>query len=113
MLQAAAQGAPVYVEWNDQLVDLDYWAIPKGSKNRDAAARLIAFMTDPVRQAAFAEWTYYGPANKKAFEHIDKQKAALMPTSPENLAKGRVVEESWYADHEQEVERRWEAWKME
>ena len=113
LIQAAAQGVPVYVEMNDQLVDLDYWAIAKGSKNREAAAKLIAFMSDPKRQAAFAVWTYYGPANKKAFDYIDKETAALMPTSPDNLAKGRIVEESWYADHEQDVEKRWEAWKME
>ncbi|MBW2056535.1 MAG: ABC transporter substrate-binding protein [Deltaproteobacteria bacterium] len=113
MIQLADQGVPVTWEWNDQLVVLDYWTILKGSKNRDAAMKFIAFASDPKRQAAFAEWTNYGPANKKAYDHIRKEKAVLMPTYPENLAKGLIVSGEWYAEHEKDVERRWEAWKME
>jgi putative spermidine/putrescine transport system substrate-binding protein len=113
MMQLADQGVPVSWEWNDQVIVLDYWTILKGSKNKDAAMKFIAFASDPKRQAAFAEWTNYGPANKKAYEHIKKEKAVLMPTFPENFAKGLVVNADWYAEHEKAVEPKWEAWKME
>lgn len=113
MIQLADQGVPVTWEWNDQVIVLDYWTILKGSKNKEAAMKFIAFASDPERQAAFGEWTNYGPANKKAYDYIGKEKAILMPTYPENFAKGLVVNAEWYAEHEKDVERRWEAWKME
>lgn len=113
MIQLAEQGVPVTWEWNDQLIVLDYWTILKGSKNKEAAMKFIAFASDPKRQAAFSEWTNYGPANKKAYGFIQKEKATLMPTYPEHLAKGLIVNGEWYAEHEKELERRWETWKME
>ena len=113
MIQLADQGVPVTWDWNDQVIVLDYWTVLKGTKNKEAAMKFIAFASDAKRQAAFAEWTNYGPANKKAYDYIKKEKAVLMPTYPENFAKGLVVNAEWYAEHEKDVEVRWEAWKME
>lgn len=113
MLQLIDEGVPLFLDWNDQFILVDYFTILKGSKNYDAAMKFIAFSSRPERQAKFAEWTYYGPANRKAYQYIDGKKAVLMPTYPENFAKGIVEDGSWYAEHEEEVERRWEAWKMQ
>jgi putative spermidine/putrescine transport system substrate-binding protein len=113
MIQLADQGVPVTWEWNDQMIVLDYWTILKGTKHKEAAMKFIAFASEPKRQAAFSEWTNYGPANKKAYNFIKKEKAILMPTYPKNLAKGLLISGEWYAEHEKEIERRWEAWKME
>jgi putative spermidine/putrescine transport system substrate-binding protein len=112
MIQLAEQNVPVALEWNDQVIILDYFSILKGSKKKDAAMKFIAFAADPKRQAAFGEWTNYGPANKKALDFVKKEKAVQMPTYPANFAKGLVVDEDWYADHEESVEKQWEAWKM-
>jgi putative spermidine/putrescine transport system substrate-binding protein len=112
VIQLMEQKVPVTFEWNDQLVILDYWTILKGSKNKDAAMKFIAFASDPKRQAGFAEWTYYGAANTKAYNFIKKEKAMLLPTYPENFAKAVVVDEDWYAEHEESVEQRWDAWRM-
>jgi putative spermidine/putrescine transport system substrate-binding protein len=112
IVQLAEKGLPLAWEWNEQMVTLDSFAILKGSKKKDAATKFIAFTADPKRQAAFAEWTYYGPANKKAYNFINKEKAMQLPTYPENLAKGFFLNDEWYAEHEQEVERMFDAWKM-
>ncbi|MGC8493832.1 MAG: ABC transporter substrate-binding protein [Syntrophobacteraceae bacterium] len=113
MIQAQRDGLPVHIVWNDELVDLDYWAIPKGCKHLEAARRFITFMADPKRQAAFAKWTLYGPANRKAFQYIDAKTARLLPTNPKNLARGAIVDQDWYAEHEASVQKRWETWKMQ
>ncbi|MBC2724068.1 MAG: ABC transporter substrate-binding protein [Desulfosporosinus sp.] len=113
MLQLAKQGVPVHIEWNQQLVDLDYFTILKGCEHKKAAMKFIVFTTDPKRQAALAEWTNYGVPHKKALQYIPEQKAKMLPTYPENLAKGRFLSGEWYADHEADLERQWEAWKME
>ena len=113
MIQLAEQGIPVTWEWNDMVVVLDSWTILKGCKNKDAAMKFIAFASDPKRLAIYAERMNYGPANKKAYDFIKKEKAVLMPTYPENFAKGVVLDAEWYAENEADAERRWEAWKME
>jgi putative spermidine/putrescine transport system substrate-binding protein len=113
MMQIAEQGVPITWIWQDNLTILDLWVMLKGTKNKEAAMKFIAFASAPERQAAFAEWTNYGPANQKAYDHIKKEKAILMPTYPENLAKGVICNAEWYAKHEKDVEPRWEAWKLE
>jgi len=112
VIQLMVQKVPVNFEWNDQLGILDYLTILKGSKNKDAAMKFIAFASDPKRQAAFAEGTYYGAPNAKAYNFISKEKAVLLPTYPENFAKAVVVNEDWYAEHEDSVETKWDAWRM-
>jgi putative spermidine/putrescine transport system substrate-binding protein len=112
MIQLAEQGVPVAIEWEDQGIVLDYLTILKGTKKKDAAMKFVAFASDPKRQAAFAEWVYYGPANNKAYDFIKKEKAMMMPTYPDNFKKGWVVDEDWYAEHEENVEKLWETWKM-
>jgi putative spermidine/putrescine transport system substrate-binding protein len=86
MIQLADQGIPITMEWEDQLIVLDY--------------------------LTFAEWVNYGPANRKAYDFIKNDKAVLMPTYPDNYKKGLLLDEDWYADHEESVEKLWEAWKM-
>lgn len=113
MIQLADQGVPVAWEWQDQVIVLDYMTVLKGGRNVEAARKFVAFCGDAERQAAFGEWTNYGPANKTAYRFIQPEKAVLMPTYPENLAKGLIVNAEWYAEHEADVERRWEAWKMQ
>ena len=113
MIELAEQGIPIAWEWTDQIILLDRWTILRGTKKKNEAMKFIAFASDPKIQAAFAQMTNYGPSNKKAYDYIRKEKAVLMPTYPENFAKGAVMNGEWYGKYEEEVERRWEAWKME
>jgi putative spermidine/putrescine transport system substrate-binding protein len=113
MIQLANEGAPVAMIWQDNMQVLDSLVILRGSKKYEAAMKFIAFASQPQQQAAFGEWTNYGPANGKAFNHVSPEKAKLMPTTPEHRAIGGVVDGDWYAEHEEEVARMYEAWRME
>lgn len=108
----AQQGVPVTCEWNQQILDLDYLCVLKGSKHKKAAMRFIRFTSDAKRQADFAIRTNYGPANSKAYDYIAKDKARQMPTYSENLKNSVLIDGNWYVTHGKEVDRRWEAWKM-
>ncbi len=112
MIQLAKQGAPVTYIWQDNMQVLDSWVILRGGKNYDAAMKFIAFASLPQRQAAFGEWTNYGPANKKAFDYVNPEKAKLMPTFPPNRAVGGFVDGNWYLKHEKEVTRMYETWRV-
>jgi putative spermidine/putrescine transport system substrate-binding protein len=72
----------VEIEWNQSMVQFDFWIIPKGAKNYDNAVRFIEFASRPEQQAKFAQMQLYGPTNKKAFNLISPERARLLPGNP-------------------------------
>jgi spermidine/putrescine transport system substrate-binding protein len=54
---------------------VDSYCIPEGAKNPDAAYAWIDFVYDPKINAQETEYTYYGPAVKKALlrGHLDRE----------------------------------------
>jgi putative spermidine/putrescine transport system substrate-binding protein len=94
---AIEQGAPVYYVWNQAVTAFDYWSIPKGAKNKQNALKFIEFASRPESQAAFTKLITYGPLNKKAFASIPSDRAKLLPTYPENLAKTVALNPAWWA----------------
>ncbi|MGY4403573.1 spermidine/putrescine-binding protein [Bradyrhizobium sp. USDA 3315] len=49
-------------------------------------------MSRPEPQARFSELITYGPTNSRAFEHLSKQRAELMPTAP-GLKERQIVQD--------------------
>jgi len=109
----ADKGVPVACGWNQQIVDLDYFTILKGSHHKEAAMKFIASTANPKQQAVFAGLSKYSPAGKKAYEYIPKNLAKQLPTYADNLKNALFIKADWYAEHEAELERRWEVWKMQ
>ncbi len=70
-LLQAEKDAPVAFTWNQGIMTVDYLAVPKGSKRKEAAFKLIAWMLDAGRQAEYAKATAVGPSNAKALEALD------------------------------------------
>jgi putative spermidine/putrescine transport system substrate-binding protein len=109
--QAAIEnGAPVQVVWNQGLYSIEGWAVPKGTPRADMAKAFVKFCADATRQAAFTDTLAYGPTNRKAFEGIPAERAALLPTSPANLKNMRLPSPSWWADNRTAVTERFNAW---
>lgn len=106
------KGAPMDVEWEQGMAQYQYYCIPKGAPNKEAALKLIDFAIKPERQARSAELIPYGPTNKKAIALIDKKKASDLPTHPDNLARQAPFNEEWWLKNEDALIKRWEAWKL-
>ncbi|MFB6452914.1 ABC transporter substrate-binding protein [Bradyrhizobium tunisiense] len=81
------EGAPVDYEWNEGELSPNYWVIPKGTKKRAAAMRLVAYMSTAQTQARLNNLIFYGPLNRAAFKYIEPKLAAQLPTAPENINK--------------------------
>jgi len=76
-LQAVAdKGAPLAIEWNEAMLQTQYWAILKGAKNLENAQRFIEFACQPEIQASHAKHIPYGPTNRQAFKSIPADVAA-------------------------------------
>jgi len=113
-LQAVAdKGAPLAIEWNEAMLQTQYWAVLKGAKNAENAQRFIDFACQPENQAALAKMIPYGPSNRQAFKSIPADIAARLPSSPENRQKAFLQNGKWWADNRAMVSERWSQWLLQ
>jgi len=113
-LQAVAdKGAPLAIEWNEAMLQSQYWAVFKGGKNLENAQRFIDFACQPEIQAGIAKAIPYGPTNRQAFKTIPGDLAARLPSSPENRQKAFVQNGKWWADNRPTVSERWSQWLLQ
>ncbi|MDN0075206.1 ABC transporter substrate-binding protein [Crenobacter sp. SG2303] len=107
---AQKDGKNLKVVWNGGMYDFDSWAIPKGSPNKDAAYKFIAFASKPENQKVYSQNIAYGPSNKLAVPMIDKKVMAELPTAPQNMKDAVKVDVNFWADYGESLEQRFNAW---
>ncbi|MFM0719456.1 ABC transporter substrate-binding protein [Paraburkholderia strydomiana] len=107
---AKDSGAPVTIVWKQGLYSIEGWGIPKGTPRADAARQFVRFCADAKRQAALTRTLAYGPTNRKSFETISKDRAALLPTSPENIEDMKLPSPQWWEANRQKVTERFNSW---
>lgn len=98
------------ITWDQSIYDLDFFAIPKGSKNKEAAENYISYVLKPRSQAAFAQKIPYGPVNKAAFKLLDGATLAELPNSPKNGKDALAGSVEFWTDHGDGLEQRFTAW---
>ena len=109
---AAQKGAKIALSWEQNIQAVDYLVVPKGSKNRDAAMRLIDTMTVAENQTKVANLIAYSPTNLAAVKDVDQKVGPWLCTAPENLQKGFVMSQLYWRDHLKDLTERWTAWKL-
>ena len=57
---------PVEIQWNQQIVTADYLVVPKGTPNKDAAMKFIAYTICAENNAKPSQYIPYGPTNINA-----------------------------------------------
>lgn len=102
-------GAPVGQVWNEALIVVGRWAIPKGSPRKEAAMKFIASSIDPAKQAVFFKGPNFGSMNPAMLKHLSPAEAAGMPSSPEHLAQGLRLDGKWWGDNIGWVLPKWQA----
>jgi len=106
------EGVPVELVWNQGLLNLDYWVIPKGAKNKKEGMQFIAFHTQPQIQANYGMGITYGPPNKKAWDFIDAKMAGEIAGNPALFDRTIDVDGKWWAENEERVLKRWNEWMI-
>jgi putative spermidine/putrescine transport system substrate-binding protein len=107
---ANREGKNLKITWTGGIYDLDYWVIPKGTPNKDAAVKFIAFASTPDAQAEYAKNIAYGPTNQKALSKLDAKVLANLPTSPANAKDALQFNLGFWADQGEALEKRFAAW---
>jgi len=112
----AVEKKPFEIVWDGQVFDLDLWAIPKGTKNKAAALKFLAFATDTKRLAGQAAWISYGPVRQSSIPLIGKHAEAgipmgpHMPTAAANFKTALQNDFEFWADRQDELNERFNSW---
>ena len=106
--------------WDGQIYDLDLWVIPKGSKNVEAALDFVRFSTATEQLANQASWISYGPARASSVpligtyhDNAEINMADHMPTAPGNFANALQNDFEFWADNQDDLNERFNAWLAE
>ncbi|MFW5832803.1 MAG: ABC transporter substrate-binding protein [Pseudomonadota bacterium] len=109
---AQLEGAPFEVVWSGQVMDLDLWVIPEGTQNLESAMEFLTFSTDTQRLADQAQWISYGPARQSSFPLVAEEMQPHMPTNPANMELYVVSDAEFWADRQEEINQRFNAWLL-
>ena len=107
---AQIAGSSVSISTAQTLNSLEYLAVAKGSPNREAAMRYLAFCIRPDRQAAFAETLFFSPNSRKGFDASTPAARAYMPDM--NNPANAVVDDMWWADRYSALQKRFTEWLL-
>ncbi len=107
---------PISMLWEWQVFDLAGWVVPKNGPHQDAVLKYLNFATDSQRLADQAKYISYGPARKSSAPLVGKHHTLgidmgpHMPTHPENAAKTILFNYEWWADNQDDLNERFNAW---
>ncbi len=107
---AQREGKNLKITWTGGIYDLDYWVMPKGTPNKDAALKFIAAASSADAQAEYAKNISYGPTNTKALGKLDAKVLGQLPTSAANSKEALQFSVGFWADQGEALEKRFSAW---
>jgi putative spermidine/putrescine transport system substrate-binding protein len=99
---------PVEMQWNQQIVTADYLVVPKGSPNKDAAMKFIAYTACAANNAGPSEFIPYGPTNKNSTPNPAMVNDLSVTNADENSA---YFDDTYLAEKFDEIDAAWQAWK--
>ena len=105
---SAAAGGHVAPMWNEWMIMVDSTAVPKGSKNPQAAMSAINYYIGAEQTAKLAELTSYGPVNTEATPNLEGELANWMTT--EHLATGRHPNVAFWTENYDALNAAWSTW---
>ena len=107
------EGAPVGIQWNQQILLVAYNAVVKGAKNKAEAMKYLAFMMQPELQAAWVKIIPYPGPSKSMFEHLPPEITKHLPTNPEYYQLALKRDYAYWVEHEERLMEEWNAWMLQ
>jgi putative spermidine/putrescine transport system substrate-binding protein len=107
---------PFEILWDGQLFELDGWVVPAGVPEEETVMEYIRFSTDTQRLADQAKYISYGPARASSAPLVSThaetgvEMGPHMPTAPENFFSPIKVDPLFWADNQDELTERFNAW---
>ncbi len=106
------KGVPLAIEWNQNMIQVQAYGVPKTSRNPAGAQLFIDFAAQAPVQAAYAKDLRYGPANTKAYDLLPKDLLDIMPGGPRYRAMGFYQKIDWWEDNRDRINKMWSNWVL-
>ena len=103
-------GAPLGLEWNENMIQVQALAIFKGSPNEAAAQRFVEYMLQPKLQAKYVAELASGPTNKDAFAFFTPEQLANLPGGQHSRDLGFFQDVVWWEINREKVNNMWSKW---
>ena len=102
------ESMPISIIWDGQMVEVEYWVIPKGSPRLDNARSFIQFALQTKNMANQSNNISYGPVRKSSQALISDTVKPYLPTS--NLDNSVLVDSQWWAENMAHLSVSFEEW---
>lgn len=111
-VMAKREGKPLEFVWKNHLVNMDGWAMVKGSPYAEKLTDFIKTVNDPKNQAKFSSLMPYGPSNTAAGEHLVPEILAGLPAG-DNIKDAAFYSDAFWIDNRDELTERWNRWSTQ
>lgn len=111
-VMAKREGKPLEFVWKNHLVNMDGWAMVKGSPYAENLTDFIKTVNDPKNQAKFSSLMPYGPSNTAAGEHLAPEILAGLPAG-DNIKDAAFYSDAFWIDNRDELTERWNRWSTQ
>jgi putative spermidine/putrescine transport system substrate-binding protein len=101
-------GAPVKIQWDQNLQTADYLVVPKGTANKEKAMELIAYCVSGENNQRISEYIEYAPINEKSISKLDPQVASKLPTAYRDV--GVTYNAEWWDNNRDAVTEQFNKW---
>jgi putative spermidine/putrescine transport system substrate-binding protein len=101
-------GAPVEINWNQNLQTADYFVVPKGTTHKDEAMKLIAYCVSGKNNQRLSKFISYAPINKESIAKVDPKVALKLPTAYRDV--GVTYDAQWWDNNREAVTERFDRW---
>jgi len=110
LFAVASKGAPVAVDWNENMLQVQGYGIFKNAPNIKNAQLYVDYAMTAKAQVGMPKELNYGPTNTKVFDMLTAAEKADLPGSPENMKKAFIQDVNWWSDNRAKVNAIWSKW---
>jgi len=103
-------GRPFVQVWDNNIFDLDVWAIVKGTPNLDKALEFVAFATSTVPLSGMQD-VAYGPTRRSGAALVDPAITDDLPTA--HIDEGIKADGIFWADYGETLGERFNEWLLQ
>ena len=98
------------IAWHGQLLNINYFVVPKGTHRFVSAWSFIRFATAYDRMAVISNLVAYGATRRSAHSRINSEYLAYFPSTAEHLSQGLYQDQNWWRKHGEVIDERFARW---
>ncbi len=106
------KGAPLAIEWNQNMIQVQAYGVPRTSRDPKAAQLFVDYASQASAQVGYSRELRYGPSNARAYDMLPRELLEILPGGPRYRAMGFFQDITWWEDNRDRVNKAWSSWVL-